>query len=214
MCARKDILLKHKDGEKWLEELKKTITWERFIKLHQELGIANPFFTFQADDYEGLMCIFTELIASQNSSIVQNGKLYLDDNPAAKKALQLLVDLVNKYQLSPKTVTSFKENESFRYFISNDGLFVRAWPSFSGNDERVFPGFNRIRPELVQVPNPYFDGQKPVAVFGGWNLMISKNSQKINEAIKFIRYVVSPEAQKILFENGQYLPAINQIYYD
>lgn len=214
MCARKDILLKSKNGAKWIDELKHTITWEHFIKLNQELNLPQPFYIFQAQDYEGLMCFYIELVASQNASIIENNSVFLVGNPAAKKALQFLVDMVHKYHLSPEIVTDFKENESFRYFLSNNSVFARAWPSVSSNDDKVFPGFDRVRPDLIEVPNPYFGGQAPVSVFGGWNLMISKNSQKVAESIKFLKYVTSPEAQKILFEKGVYLPILGQIYYD
>jgi multiple sugar transport system substrate-binding protein len=212
--ARKDILLKYPNGQKLVEELENGITWERLIKLHSEMGLRNPFYEFQAQDYEGLNCLFTELVASQGGSYVSGDSLNLVGNPAVKKAAQLLVDLVNKYHISPKEVVDFQENESFRHFISNNGVFVRAWPSVYGNDDKVFPGFSAVRPNLIQVPNPYFEGQKQVAIFGGWNLMVAKNTQKLPEVIKFLKFVLSEESQKAMFEDGLYLPVLNQVYQD
>jgi multiple sugar transport system substrate-binding protein len=212
--ARKDLILKQKGGEAWLKELKGRITWERFLQLNQQMHSPESFFSFQAQDYEGLMCFYDELVASQNASIIKNDSIYLVGNPAAKRSLQFLVDLVNKYHASPMDVTDFKENDSFRYFLSNNGAFVRSWPSVFSNDDRVFPGFGKLKKDIVQIPSPYFSGQKKVAVFGGWNLMISRNSQKINEVLKFLKFVTSPEAQKIMFENGLYLPISEQIYSD
>ncbi len=214
LYARKDLILNKQDGAKRLSELQSTISWESFIKLKNEMNLPNPFYTYQAENYEGLMCILTELIASQGGSIVRDGALYINGNQELKKAIQLLVDLVNSEKLSPRAVTSFKENESFRYFISNNGVFIRAWPSFSGNDEKVFPGFSALKNDLIFLPNPYFVGKKKVAVFGGWNLMVSKNSRKINESITFLKFAVSEEAQKIMYSNGQYLPIVNSIYND
>ena len=214
LMARKDLILKNKNGEKWLNELKNTITWQRFKELKKELNLPNPFYIFQADEYEGLMCILMELVASQNGSIIKNNTLFIRGNKELKKAIQLLADMVNKDGISPADVLSFKENESFRYFISKNGVFVRAWPTFSGNDENVFPGYNALKSKLVYLPNPYFEGGRQVSVFGGWNLMISKNSRKAAESATFLRYVVSPEAQKIFYENGLYLPVVSSIYSD
>jgi multiple sugar transport system substrate-binding protein len=214
LMARKDLILQCKNGEKWLGELQNGITWERFTEFKKETRRSNPFYIFQADEYEGLMCILMEMVASANGSIIKNNSLYIRGNQALKKSIQQLTDLVNKDHAAPKDVLSFKENESFRYFISNNGMFVRAWPSFSGNDEKVFPGYNAVKPKLVYLPNPYFEGGKQVAIFGGWNLMISKNSRKTAESAAFLRFVVSPEAQKVLYENGLYLPVVESLYTD
>ncbi len=214
LYARKDLILKAPDGEKWLKELENTISWERFIELKKVLGIPNPFYVYQADNYEGLMCIFMELLHSQGGSLLQNDSLYIRGNQKLKRALQLLVSLVHTHKLSPDKVTSFKENESFRYFISQNGVFIRAWPSFSGNDEKVFPGFSTLKKDLIFLPNPYFHDGKKVAIFGGWNLMISKNSRNIEEAVTFLKFVISPEAQQLMYEHGQYLPVVKQLFTD
>ena len=47
-----------------------------------------------------------------------------------KNLCNLLVDLVNKYNVSPKSVTEFTEVPSYEYFIKNDGLFIRGWPTY------------------------------------------------------------------------------------
>jgi multiple sugar transport system substrate-binding protein len=64
------------------------------------------------------------------------------------------------------------------------------------------------------VPTPHLEGSRPVSVFGGWNLMISKFSTKIPESITFIKFLMSEEAQKILFHVGGYIPINNKIYAD
>ena len=130
MFYRDDLLRNLPDYSQIIEKLKKSITWEDFIELHKRLeNLKNPFYVFQADDYEGLLCQFMELMANQNNPIVGKDKKLLINTPAGKKSLQLLVDLVNKYNVSPKEVTYLKENESFRYFARYDGIFLRGWSS-------------------------------------------------------------------------------------
>jgi multiple sugar transport system substrate-binding protein len=62
-------------------------------------------------------------------------------------------------------------------------------------------------------PLPHLKNTKPSSVYGGWNLMISKFSEKIPEVIKFTKFLLSEESQKIMFEEGGYLP-INKVLYE
>ena len=48
---------------------------------------------------------------------------------------------------------------------------------------------------------------------GGWNLMVSKYTPKKEEIKKFLKFIVSEKAQKILYEEGGYLPTLKKILY-
>ncbi len=213
MYYRKDLIDKlpnHLEIEKKLSE---SITWEDFIKLGEKIkGQGKPFYIFQADNYEGLMCSYIELLAEQNKTLYENDSIQLT-SPESIKALSLLVDLVNKYHLSPSMVTEFKENNSYHYFILNNGFFVRAWPNFPRDYITTYGKEPKIN-QLVKVPLPHFAGYKQVAVTGGWNLMISKYSKQKPEALEFVKFLMSEESQKIMFEEGGYLPTNNLIYED
>jgi multiple sugar transport system substrate-binding protein len=211
MFYRDDLLKKIPSYSQITNELKESITWEKFIELHQKLkNFKNPFYVFQADDYEGLLCQFTELMANQDNPIVDKNKKLLINTPEGKKALQLLVDLVNKYGVSPKEVTYLKENDSFRYFAKNNALFLRGWPSMY-DDENEFMS-DEVRSYMKMAPLPHFKDTKPTSVYGGWNLMISKFSKQIPEVIKFAKFLLSEESQKIMYEEGGYLPTNKALY--
>lgn len=213
MYYRKDLIEKLPDYKNIEKKLSESITWEDFIKLGERINKSgSPFYTFQADNYEGLMCSYIELLAEQNKSLFENDSAQLTSQESLR-ALNLLVDLVNKYHLSTPKVTEFKENNSYHYFITNNGLFVRAWPNFPRDYVASYGKDPRIN-ELVKVPLPHFAGCRPVAITGGWNLMISKYSIRKPEAIEFVKYLMSDEAQKIMYEEGGYLPTNNVIYDD
>jgi len=213
MFYRDDLLKKMSDHSKIVEELAHSITWEKFIDLHQKYSkVKNPFYVFQADDYEGLLCTFMELMANQNNPIVANNGKVLINSPEGRKSLQFLVNLVNKYGVSPKDVTYLKENESFRFFTKHDGLFLRTWSSMV--DDKVEYLTDEMRSNLRMVPLPHFQNSKPGAVYGGWNLMISQFSEKIPEVIKFAKFLLSEESQKIMYEEGGYLPINKKLYDD
>lgn len=213
MFYRDDLLKKLPDYSHLIGELEKSITWEEFIELHQRLrNYKNPFYIFQGDDYEGLICQFTELLANQENPIVDKNNNIVINTPESKKALQLLVDLVNKYDVSPREVIYLKENESFRYFAKNNALFLRGWSSMY-DDENEFLS-DETRSNLKMIPLPHFKNSKPASIYGGWNLMVSKFSKQIPEVIKFTKFLLSEESQKIMYEEGGYLPINKNIYTD
>lgn len=214
MYYRKDILKKLPTFDEIKTKLDSSITWEDFIELKMKLSEYNdnPFYIFQAANYEGLICSYFELLLNQDR------KYFGEDNirfntPEGKKALSLLVDLVNKYNLTPKIVTDFKEHMSYDYFIKNNGVFLRGWPSFD-SDYKSLIRDSLIEKKLRKVPLPHFEGSKPSMVFGGWNLMISKFSDNKPGVIKFIKFLVEENSQKTLYEVGSYFPVIKSLYND
>ena len=213
MFYRDDLLKQLPDYDRLVETLKNSITWEEFIELSKRFSNKpNPFYIFQADDYEGLLCSFAELMANLNNPMISKDDKVLLDTPAGKKSLQLLVDLVNRYKISPQKVTNLKENESYRYYAENNGIFLRGWPSMIDDDNDFLSAEKRAN--IRMVPLPHFKGTKPGMVFGGWNLMISKFSEKRPEVIKFAKFLLSEESQKMMFEEGSYLPTNKKLYSD
>lgn len=213
MFYRDDILKNLPDYEIIKEKIDSSITWEDFIELRKKINDKYPFYIFQADDFEGLLCSFTELMANQDNPIITKDSIYLETK-AGTKALQTLVDLVNKYNVSPKEVLRFKENPSYSYFAVNNGIFLRGWPAFLSKDNRILRDKPELSKKLKRAPLPHLNGSKQGSVYGGWNLMISKFSTKKPEVIKFAQFLISEEAQKIMFENGGYLPINLKIYKD
>jgi len=213
MYYRDDLLRKLPGYEEIKTKLDSSITWDDFLALKKKMPAGEaqkPYFVFQADDYEGLICSFMEMLAGQGGSIVSGDSVKLN-TPEALKAAQLLTDLVNKYHISPMEVSNLKENPSYRYFMDNNYMFLRGWPGFIRELKDDAKNRN-IYNNLKTVPTPHFAGHKPVSVYGGWNLMISKFSSRIPESVIFINYLLSPEAQQILYEEGGYLPINTKLY--
>jgi multiple sugar transport system substrate-binding protein len=210
---RQDLIRQLPDGETLEEQLQSSITWDEFIRIgrtmkHQD----HPFYVFTGNDYEGLVCAYFELIAGQDEGFFSRSRLDFEA-PAARTALQMLVDFVRTYKISPPEVSDFDEIRSYRYLLDRDGIFARGWPNFleSFRDSYV----NKAK--LGQVKGtvlPHFAGHSPVSVFGGWNLMVSKYSTRKPEASEFIRFVQREDMQKLLFEVGGYFPTNVNVYTD
>jgi len=171
-----------------------------------------PFYVFQGYDYEGLICNYFEMIASIDNDYFRNNTIRLT-TPVAHKALQTLVDFVYKSKISTPDVLELDENKCYEYMISHDAMFVRGWSNFL--ETARAPYTDSVPNGLIgRAPLPHFKGQKPTSVYGGWNLMISKYSTKKDAAIEFVRYLQTPEAKKIMFEIGDYIPVNKDVYSD
>ncbi len=211
MYYRKDLIDKLPNSKEIVKKLSKSITWKEMIALSKDFK-NNPYFIFQADDYEGLMCIYTEILSTMNGKLMEGDSLLLN-TPKAEKALEFLCNLVNKYKVSPRDVLRFKEDDSYRYYLKNNGVFLRGWTGLFKNNI-VGNKYLGLKNKILEVPTPHLEGSKPVSVFGGWNLMISKFSSKVPESVRFIKFLMSQEAQKVLFDEGGYIPINNGIYQD
>jgi len=211
MYYREDLLSNSQNFSTIKQKIEKSITWVDLINMDNELERkSNSLFVFPADDYEGLMCMFVELMGSQGKSLIEGKELQLS-SPEARLSLKLMVDLVNKYTIAPKEVINYRENESYQEFLTNNGVLLRGWPALLV-DHYKYASENDLVDKIKMAPTPHFENGQPVSVFGGWNLMISKFSPHIDESVIFIKYLLSEEAQNILNKEGGYLPTNKLIY--
>lgn len=210
MYYREDLLRELPNSNEIIRKVNKGITWNDFIAIKNSINSDNPFYIFPAADYEGLICSFMELLLSLDSKYFE--RYGFDFNtPAAQKSLQLLVDLVNNYKVTPKVVTEFTEIPSYEYFIKNNGFFIRGWQTYD-KDFREAPFDAESESELVKAPLPYFSKGKPASIFGGWNIMISKFSDKKEESVKFIKFLLSESSQELFYSESGYHPIIKSFY--
>ena len=135
------------------------------------------------------------------------------ETPEAVKALQFLVNMVRKYRISPEKVVDLKEDDSYQFFLENNGVLLRAWPGFA-RDESLQRKFPKTFFDCVVVPLPHLTGATPAYVFGGWNLMISKFSTKITADAEFVRFLLGKESQEMMYEYGGVLPTNDSVYSD
>lgn len=213
MYCREDLLKTDPRLLKQKDKLHASITWSDFAELGRQYGSGSyPFYVFQALNYEGLVCSFYEAILNINRNFFAEEPIHFN-KPEARKALGLLYNLVNVYKISPQEVVQFNELTSLDYYINNDGVFLRFWPQVE-NESRNYLDNKNISNKFIRMPLPHFEGTESASIFGGWNIMISKFSQKKDEALKFLNYLTSEEVQKILYAEGGQLPILKKFYSD
>jgi ABC-type glycerol-3-phosphate transport system substrate-binding protein len=212
MYYREDLLKQLPGGEKAIEAVQRGITWPDFVKLKTSLKAKEPFYIFPAADFEGLICSYIEILLSLRPNYFETVGFRFD-TPQAKTALQLLVDLVHRYHVTPPIVSNFTDVSSYEYFIRHDGLFVRGWTSYDKDFLNTSLDHEKEK-NLKKAPIPYLPEGKPTYVFGGWNLMMSKSSTKKEAVIDFIKFLLSDESQEIFYTKGGYCPVTNSFYND
>ena len=207
---REDLLKRFKDGDNIIRRINNDITWNEFIKLKNEIKPSTPYYIFPATDYEGLICCFMELLLSLNRDYFSEEGFNLNTYEA-EKSLQLLVDFVNKNKATPEIVTEFTEIPSYEYFINSDALFIRGWPSYD-KDFKESPFDPEKESHLKKIPIPHFDSGIPTSIFGGWNLMVSKFSNKKEITVDFMKFLLKNESQEIFYRESGYYPIVNSFY--
>ncbi|MCW8849953.1 MAG: extracellular solute-binding protein [Melioribacteraceae bacterium] len=210
---RRDLIQELPNSEEIEEKLKNSITWEDFFELSKSFDQKiNPFYIFPADNYEGLICSFYEILHNQNDKFFQKDTLDWKSEEV-RNSILLLSSMINKYKISPQIVTDYRENSCYDYFIYNNGVFLRGWASFP-KDSRALLESDRKAKLIEQAALPHIEGSKPVSTIGGWNIMLSKYSEHKEEAFEFIKYINKIESQKIFYKTGALLPVISSIYED
>jgi len=207
---REDLLKRFKGGDNIIRRINNDITWNEFIKLKNEIKPSTPYYIFPATDYEGLICCFMELLLSLNRNYFSEEGFNLNTYEA-EKSLQLLVDFVNKNKATPEIVTEFTEIPSYEYFINSDALFIRGWPSYD-KDFKESPFDPEKESHLKKIPIPHFDSGVPTSIFGGWNLMVSKFSNKKEITVDFMKFLLKNESQEIFYRESGYYPIVNSFY--
>ncbi len=205
MYYRKDLLMKMGISDR---DLRKSITWDQFLKMGSRFkNTAYPFFVFAADNFEGMICSFHESLPVKNSKEIFGNERINLKNSGAYKSLQLMVDLIHKYKYSPREILEFDESKSRLFALENDAVFIRGWPGFFTNEPDIQPYRDKVK-QYQAAPLPYWSGEQKNAVYGGWNLMISKYSKHREQALKFMKFMISEKSQQTLHSEGGYFPAL------
>ena len=209
---REDLLKNVAGGDKIIRQLQGDMTWPDFLALRRKLGGKQPFYIFPGAEYEGMICVYIENLLSLKPDYFATYGFNFD-TPEAKKVLQLMVDLVHKDGATPEDVCNFTEVPSYEYYVRNDGYFIRGWNTYD-KDFKQSPYDARKEDQLRKAPLPYFPGGKPAAVYGGWDIMVSRFSKKKDAVVDFVKFLLSDEAQESFYTRSSYFPVTSSFYAD
>jgi len=210
MYYKESVVYKSKKKEEYLGKIASSITFEDMANLKKELNLDDNVYIFPASDYEGLICSFYELYASELDGKVSTTK-FVFNQKAFQNSYKFLFDCFNYKNISPSKALNFRETESLDYFLKGNGVFLRSWPGLLRNARGL--GYTEKDIQDIKIaPTPSISGKEGRSIIGGWNLMVSKFSTKKEAAFKFIEFFLRYESQKKLFVSGGYVPTNINVY--
>jgi len=204
---REDMISKVQNGSEIIDIITDGITWDQLIQF--DMGLKSRYL-FQADAFEGLVCNFLEFLDSREAELFSKGYLLEFIQPEIE-ACKFMYDLIYLHKITPPIVTEFNDPACFRYALENNIPFFRGWPTAIKTIKLSSEQAEKTK-YLRFAPLPKHKNDRSFSTLGGWNLMLSKYSENKSEAIKFIKFMISENAQETMYNMSGYLP-IQKIFY-
>jgi len=115
--------------------------------------------------------------------------------------------------ISPPEVTRDLEDDSLRQWTQGQAVFMRNWPY--AYTESIRNG-SKVRGRFGVSIMPAGDGAdgRPADMLGGFQLMVDRKSIHKDAAIELIRFLTSPEIQRVNAQVRGYAPTIPAIFLD
>ena len=167
-------------------------------------------YVWQGRQYEGLSCVYLEMIDGFGGDWLQtkSNQIGLNSKPGIEAAawLQALID----QGISPKAVTNYAEPEALQSFKVGDAAFMRNWPYAWAELQKTDSAVKGNVGITTMVAKPGHS----TATLGSWGLTVLKGSSHIDASIEAIRFLTSDSAQKQLFQNYGYTPTMQSVFDD
>lgn len=179
-------------------------TWEQVkqdSETLQKKKLVQYGFIWQGSSYEGLTCDFEEYLSDAGGKVLNSSGKPAIDSPQTTKALTFMKSLITS-GVTPKAVTTDKENQSMNLFASGKAAFLRNWSYAWGvsQDKKQSKVVNDVGVTIL----PTFKGQSShYSTIGGWDLYLNPHSQHMKADAKFIDFLTGSQGQKILGSYGE-----------
>jgi multiple sugar transport system substrate-binding protein len=208
---RKDLLAKY--------NAKVPRTWEELVQTADRItkGENNPQLqglNFQGAPIEGAVCMFLQPFWAAGGEVVTGGKVTID-NDFGRKALNLWVDAINKYKVSPLSMAESRTDDSRKVLQAGNAVFglnwAYAWAHFQGSS----PDPTKVKGNIGVTRLPTFEGGRPSSnCQGGWQWGVSAFSKNKEAAFKLARFMSSVDSGRELAIKGGFLPVRKALYND
>lgn len=187
-------------------------TWEELVAVAKKTRTPEVAgFVFQGKQYEGLVCVFMELVWGFGGDLLDPAGVVRIDEAPAVAALTALVDGIHADKIIPQAVLTYQEEETRNAFQEGRAVFMRNWPyAWNLMQKEGSP----VRGKIGIVPMVSGPGGRPAATLGGWGFAVSAYSRRPKEAFLVAEYFASAESQKLAFLKGGILPSRKALYSD
>ncbi len=169
-------------------------------------------YVWQGAAYEGLTCNALEWQVSYGGGeIVEPDGTISINNEQAALALDTAAGWVGN--ISPPGVVSYQEEDARGVWQAGNSAFMRNWPyAYSAGQDEGSDIAGLF--DVALLPQGEGSDARSAATLGGWQMAVSRYSEKQEDAIAMAACLTGTEAQKIRAIQGSRLPTIGDLYQD
>ena len=204
---RKDLL------EKYKRPVPKT--WDEMMETAKIVmdGEKNPQlqgFSTAGSPIEGTVCTYLVPLWGAGSDLTKDGKLNLD-TPQAREPFQLY-GRMKQTGVLPKNIAEIPTDRIRIDMQAGNLLFGMTWGYVWNRLEN--DADSKVKGKIGVAQLPHDQGGKSATCIGGWQLAVSAYSKNKAEAVKFVRYLSSPEVSKMQAIMASHMPVFPSVYKD
>ena len=183
------------------------ILMSQSLQKHQKVDWG---YVWQGRQYEGLSCVYLEMIDGFGGDWLQTStnQIGLNSTPGVEAAAWLQ-DLIDQ-GVSPEAVTNYAESEALQSFKVGDSAFMRNWPYAWAKLQKSDSAVKGNVGITTMVAEPGHS----TATLGSWGLAVLQGSSHVEASIEAIRFLTSESAQKELFLKYGYTPTQQRVFDD
>jgi multiple sugar transport system substrate-binding protein len=187
-------------------------TPEELVSISKELqsrGKVRWGYVWQGRQYEGLSCVFLEMIRGFGGNWGGGGSMGLDSQAAARAAgwlRQLVVE-----GITPEAVSSFAEPETLQSFQAGDVAFMRNWPYAWAELHKPDSALAGKVGITTMVAEP---GASHAATQGSWGLSVLAGSAHPEQAVQVLKALSGEASQRQLVAGFGYTPTLKVLFQD
>jgi multiple sugar transport system substrate-binding protein len=204
---RKDLL------EKYKQPVPKT--WDQMMQTARVImdGEKNPQlqgFSTAGAPIEGTVCTYLVPLWGMGSDLTKGGKLNLD-TPQARQPFQLY-GRMKQAGVLPKNIAEIPTDRIRIDMQAGNLIFAMSWGYVWNRLEN--DADTKVKGKIGVTTLPHDEGGQSATCIGGWQVAVSAYSKNKQEAVKFARYLSSPEVSKMQAILASHLPVFPSVYKD
>ncbi len=197
---RKDLLARY--------HLPVPTTWEQLkseAAILQGRHAVRYGFVWEGASYEGLTCNWMEYLADAGGHVFNSSGRPDMNTPQALKALTFMRSLITS-GVTPSAVTTFTEPQAMNVFNDGQAAFLRNWDYAYSNSQTK--GQSTVIGKVAVAPLPAFAGHGSTgfACIGGWDMYVNPHTQHLSQALRFIQFMSSLQAETKLATIASEIP--------
>ena len=157
------------------------------------------------------MCTYLVPLWGAGSDLTKDGKLNLD-TPQAREPFQLY-GRMKQAGVLPKNIAEIP-TDRIRIDMQAGNLIFGMTLGLRLEPARERRRHARSRARSASRTLPHDQGGKSATCIGGWQLAVSAYSKNKAEAVKFVRWLSSPEVSKMQAIMASHMPVFPSVYKD